>query len=246
MTSSEPRILKAKDLRGAAGTIVFNFEDLRRRCDEHVEKVRGETRRMIEAAHAEADRIRRQAHADAREEGRRQGLSDAEAEIVRRSEELAEELTREKLKTVLPALNEAVQALVRERDRWRSEWEAGHLPGVENIHYGLLVDRQIVPLAAPFTDCGRPEGGRIAVGAPADLVAVHANSVRTAGCEPAQIVFAATSSDVHTVVNGGRIVVESGRHHLSDTMFRDHDGVAHWWMADSARARAGTRERDTT
>jgi hypothetical protein len=54
MSSGEPRILKAKDLRGVGATIAFNFEDVRRRCDEHVEKVRGETRQMIEAAHAEA------------------------------------------------------------------------------------------------------------------------------------------------------------------------------------------------
>jgi cytosine/adenosine deaminase-related metal-dependent hydrolase len=46
----------------------------------------------------------------------------------------------------------------------------------------------------------------------ADLVAVRTDSVRTAGCAPGQIVLAATSADVHTVVVGGKIVARDGRH----------------------------------
>jgi len=63
---------------------------------------------------------------------------------------------------------------------------------------------------------GRPELGRIAVGAPADLVAVRRDSVRTAGSAPAQIVLSATAADVDTVLVGGRVVVEAGRHRLGD------------------------------
>ncbi len=59
-------------------------------------------------------------------------------------------------------------------------------------------------------------GGRIQVGALADFVTVRLDSPRTAGArggEPlSHVVFAATGSDVATVIVGGEIVVEDGRH----------------------------------
>jgi cytosine/adenosine deaminase-related metal-dependent hydrolase len=61
---------------------------------------------------------------------------------------------------------------------------------------------------------GWPEAGTIAVGAPADLVAVDLGSVRTAGSDPHQIVFSATSCDVTDVVVSGRHLV-TGRNHRS-------------------------------
>ncbi|MFZ5871931.1 MAG: amidohydrolase family protein, partial [Actinomycetota bacterium] len=63
---------------------------------------------------------------------------------------------------------------------------------------------------------GRPGAGRIAPGAVADLVAVRLDTVRTAGAAPAQAVMAATAADVCTVVVGGRVVVDQGRHRLGD------------------------------
>ena len=63
---------------------------------------------------------------------------------------------------------------------------------------------------------GWPEAGRIAVGQRADLVAVHMDSPRTAGCAPDQLVMAAGAADVHTVVGDGRIVVSDGQHVLGD------------------------------
>jgi formiminoglutamate deiminase len=59
---------------------------------------------------------------------------------------------------------------------------------------------------------GRPDAGRLAVGAPADLVSVRLDSVRTAGCRPGQALLAATASDVHSVVSAGQTVVCAGRH----------------------------------
>ena len=63
---------------------------------------------------------------------------------------------------------------------------------------------------------GWPEAGCLAVGAPADLVAVRLDTVRTAGVDPRQVVLAATAADVDTVVVGGRTVVDGGRHALGD------------------------------
>jgi formiminoglutamate deiminase len=67
---------------------------------------------------------------------------------------------------------------------------------------------------------GWPESGRIAVGAPADLVTIGLDSVRLAGARPGtlleSVVFAATAADVREVVVAGRRVVSDGRHTTID------------------------------
>jgi formiminoglutamate deiminase len=63
---------------------------------------------------------------------------------------------------------------------------------------------------------GRPDAGRLAVGAPADLIAVRLDTVRTAGADPAQVLYAATAADVDTVLVDGRAVVEGAAHRLGD------------------------------
>jgi formiminoglutamate deiminase len=60
------------------------------------------------------------------------------------------------------------------------------------------------------------DGGRLAVGAPADLVVVRADSARTTGARPDQIAYAATGADVDRVVVGGRTIVRDGEHVLGD------------------------------
>jgi formiminoglutamate deiminase len=65
---------------------------------------------------------------------------------------------------------------------------------------------------------GRP-GGRLEAGAPADLVSVALDTVRTSGVEdPLEaVVFAAGAEDVTDVVVGGRHLVQEGRHLTIDT-----------------------------
>jgi formiminoglutamate deiminase len=73
---------------------------------------------------------------------------------------------------------------------------------------------------------GWPEAGRLAAGAPGDLVAVRLDSPRTAGIDPAQVVSAATASDVDTVIVGGRTVVAGGFHLLGDVAGLLADAIA--------------------
>jgi formiminoglutamate deiminase len=60
------------------------------------------------------------------------------------------------------------------------------------------------------------DGGRIEVGAVCDLVAIAMATPRTAGAAPAQAWLAASSADVKTVIVGGVIQVDAGRHTLGD------------------------------
>ncbi|SER85256.1 formimidoylglutamate deiminase [Actinokineospora terrae] len=81
---------------------------------------------------------------------------------------------------------------------------------------GRFTPGELVGAMTAHTSIGWPEAGRIEVGAPADLVAVRLDTVRTAGSAPEQVVLAATASDVDTVVIDGRVVVRSGEHVLGD------------------------------
>lgn len=65
-----------------------------------------------------------------------------------------------------------------------------------------------------YRSLGWSDGGRIATGALADLVSVRHDSVRTVGSKASQILYCATAADVHTVVVGGRVIVEDGHHLL--------------------------------
>ncbi len=75
---------------------------------------------------------------------------------------------------------------------------------------------ELVAAAAAHDRLGWDDAGRLAVGARADLVEVGLGSVRTAGCDPAQLPFAASAADVRTVVVDGRTVVADGQHVLGD------------------------------
>jgi formiminoglutamate deiminase len=107
--------------------------------------------------------------------------------------------------------------------------------GIE-LNERLVTNRRGLHRASALLDAGSragshaigwPEGGRIAVGAPADLVTLDVGSVRLAGAQlrlrdgttagatsmlAEQVVFAATGADVRQVIVGGRTIVEDGHH----------------------------------
>jgi len=65
---------------------------------------------------------------------------------------------------------------------------------------------------AGYRSLGWVDGGRLAVGALADFIAVSEETRRTAGTDRSQIVFAATGADVSDVVVGGEHLVAGGEH----------------------------------
>ncbi len=76
---------------------------------------------------------------------------------------------------------------------------------------------------------GWPDAGRLEAGARADLVAVRLDTVRTAGCDPAQVIYAAGAPDVDTVLVDGRVVVEGGQHVLGDVGALLRAAIAQAW-----------------
>lgn len=81
-------------------------------------------------------------------------------------------------------------------------------------HRGRFTVVELVDALAPagHASLGWPDAGRIAVGAPADLVSLRLDSLRTAGALPAQVPLVAAGGDIDTVVCGGRTIVSGGRH----------------------------------
>ncbi|MCT2586300.1 formimidoylglutamate deiminase [Actinophytocola gossypii] len=80
---------------------------------------------------------------------------------------------------------------------------------------GRIAPADLVTALTNHASLGWPAAGRIAPGAPADLVAVDLNSARTAGSRPEQVVLTATAADVHTVVSSGRVIATDGHHALA-------------------------------
>jgi flagellar assembly protein FliH len=118
------RLIKARSQRSPASATVFNFDDLRRQCDDYVSQARQQGEQLLARAAAEADEVRRQAHAQGLAAGQREGLESARHLVEERAAQIATEQTQEKLKTALPAFEQAVQALRLERDRWLTIWES--------------------------------------------------------------------------------------------------------------------------
>ncbi len=63
-----------------------------------------------------------------------------------------------------------------------------------------------------YQSLGWYDGGSLSPGMLADFITVDLESTRTAGSKAAEVIYTANASDVLTVVVGGRVVVDEGRH----------------------------------
>ncbi len=122
-TTDANRVLKAQDVRNFGTKIAFNYEDLKSRCDEYVEKVRRNMEQMIKDTQTEAELIRQRAYAEAKDAGLRDAMKVADAEIEKRACIFAEQKAAEKLNTLLPAMQQASAAVMREYDCWLAKWQ---------------------------------------------------------------------------------------------------------------------------
>lgn len=94
---------------------------------------------------------------------------------------------------------------------------------------GSFTPAALLAAATRHDSIGWADAGALRPGARADLVAVRLDSVRTAGADPAQVLFAAAARDVDTVVVDGRAVVRHGEHVLGDIGRLLHDTIGALW-----------------
>lgn len=87
---------------------------------------------------------------------------------------------------------------------------------LETLQRGRLTPADLLGAVTAHGTIQWPDAGQLAPGARADLVAIRLDTPRTAGADPAQILLAATASDVDTVIRDGEEVVTGGRHRLGD------------------------------
>ena len=104
-------VIKAADRHAAIQPVAFNLDDMARRANEHLEKVKAEAARVAARAEAEAEGIRKRAEA----EGHRRGLAEAERIIA---EQLAENLA-----ALRQALGQAVDQIGDARQALLGQWE---------------------------------------------------------------------------------------------------------------------------
>lgn len=81
---------------------------------------------------------------------------------------------------------------------------------------GNFAAAQLLSAMTNHACIGIPDGGALTAGARADLVAIRLDAPRTAGIDPAQVIFAASAADVDTVLVNGEPIVRGGEHRLGD------------------------------
>ncbi len=123
MAESSSRILKANAARELPPRVAFNFEDLREQAAAHLEQARQDAAALVEQARQEAVKLKEQAAAEGREQGRCEGLADAQKLIEQQAQQLTQQRFAEHLKGILPALQQAANGLKQERDGWLLRWE---------------------------------------------------------------------------------------------------------------------------
>jgi len=122
-TVESGRLIKAHSVRSLGSGATFNFDDLKRQCDEHVAQARQQAAELLAHAQAEAAEVRQRAHDEGYAEGQRAGLLSAQDLIESRATALSDARIKDHLVTALPPLQSMVVSLESERDRWLTTWE---------------------------------------------------------------------------------------------------------------------------
>lgn len=212
------RVVKADEARGLGSKIAFNYEDLRRRCDDYMEQVRSRARQMIEDAHAEADTLRKQAYEKGLAEGREEGRRRADEEFDKRVRQQAEQLAEERLNTALPAVQSAAETLKQDRDRWLASWEEAA------VRLSVAIAEKLIHRELDVRPESTPERLRavleLAAGSPQINVRMHPQDVEALGGHADEVVRAMAACGEATVkpdetIDRGGCVIET-RHGVID------------------------------
>ncbi len=109
-------IIKRESQQQASGNelrgIAYDLSDMASQADVYLQEVRGEAAKIVQQAEQEAAEIRKQSEAA--------GRKAAEAAIER----ILDEKVAKQMKTLTPALAEAVQQVKDSRQEWLRHWDA--------------------------------------------------------------------------------------------------------------------------
>lgn len=186
MSLDSPRVLKAHSSRQPGPAAAFNFEDLRSQALAQITAAQQAAQEMIEQAKKEAFEIRQKTFAEARELGRKEGLTDAAALIEKEARQLLDYRFTEHLKSTLPVLNKVAMALQQERDQWLVRWERAA------IDLGIAIASKLVRAnltSRPELATGMiSEALRLAAGQPQLRVFLHPDDLLRLGDKAPQVV----------------------------------------------------------
>ena len=192
------RIIKASATGDVSTAEPFHFVDLQRQGERLLESARSEADRILAAASEEAKRQFEQTLESAREQGRIEGLRDAEQILLRKSSELAESRVTAQLETALPALRAAAESLQAERDRWLVRWEQ------TAVRLGIAIAEKLLQrqlLARPeFATAMISDALRLAAGQPKLTVYLHPDDLTAWGDSASKIVQSLTACADTTLV----------------------------------------------
>ena len=109
-----PGIIKSNgSSEGHAGhhAVAFNFEDMSQRAQQYLEGVKQQAEAVLQEARNQAEQIRAQAQIEGREVAMQQARQESQTRVD------------QQMKSVLPAVESAINDLVKQRDDWESHWE---------------------------------------------------------------------------------------------------------------------------
>ena len=208
------RLLKAEDIRGLGSKVAFNFEDVRRSCDEYVEQIRQQTREMIETARAETENVRQNAHSEGFAAGHKEGLRQAERQIA----QLTERAALDMLKTSLAAMQAGAESLLEDRGRWIAAWESAAIRLSVSIAQKLI--RRELNLRPELATEMIAAALELAAGNPQIRVKLHPDDLAHLGAGAAEVVRTLAACGEATLVpdaslSPGGCLVET-RHGIID------------------------------
>jgi flagellar assembly protein FliH len=152
---------KPNDLHAgrAVQPVAFSFADMRGQADDYLETVRQEAAKIVQQAHRDAERIRRQADAA--------GRKAAEAT----AERILEDRVAKRMESIVPALDEIVRQIDDAKGEILSRWERSALTVITAIA-ARVIRRELAQQPEISLDF-IAEALRLATGA--DDVTLHIN-----------------------------------------------------------------------
>jgi flagellar assembly protein FliH len=201
--NDRPRIVKARAALGLGTPIAFNYRDLQDACDEHLAEVRAQSQKVLDATTADTERIRREAIDAGRRAGYQEGLKAAEQHVAERVARLAAERLAQQLETVLPAVRQLADHLVRQQDHWVARWERDALRLSVAIAEKLL--HRTLAADPANADAMIADTLRIAAGTPAITVRLAPADLERLGENVGQLVSTIEKLGEAQVVGDARV-----------------------------------------